>query len=75
MSNYNPMARTPRPTLGARLAIEDIAKENLSVSCLDSRDEEELDFHEIHVDALKKALHRAYNAGFKAAQEAKKETI
>ena len=43
--------------------IEHIAKEYLGILCLETRNRDSLDFHEVGVGSVKAALEAAYNAG------------
>ena len=44
-------------------ALENIAKQVLSIKTLETRYSDELDFHEVSVWSLKLALEKAYKAG------------
>jgi hypothetical protein len=46
--------------------LESIAKRKLGVSTLKTRNSDQLDFHDIHVVAIKEALLTAYKAGISA---------
>jgi len=46
-------------------AIKQIAKDELGITTLDARFSDELDFHELAVWQIQKALIAAYAAGFK----------
>ena len=48
-----------------------IAAEILSIETLETRRRDCLDFHDVSVWSVKKALERAYQAGFEAAANAK----
>jgi hypothetical protein len=45
------------------LLIQWIAHEHLSISTLEARGRDSLDFHDVHVDAIRHALHAAYQLG------------
>ena len=47
----------------AKTAIETIARKTLGLETLESRNCDELDFHELSVWALREALEAAYRAG------------
>lgn len=49
--------------------LETIARTELGVATLATRGRDRLDFHEVSVAALKRALHRAYMAGAERAAE------
>lgn len=67
MSNENPVKRTIWPSLDAKHDIEDIASQQLHISTLETRESDRLDFHEVSVWGVKKALLLAYEAGLKAS--------
>jgi len=48
--------------------IENIAREILDLETLETRNMDGLDFHELSVLEIRKALEAAYNAGRKAAK-------
>ena len=43
--------------------IERIAKEHLGILCLETRNSDRLDFHDVGVGGVKAALEATYNAG------------
>lgn len=43
--------------------IEEIARENLGIDCLEVRNRDSLDFHDVSIWGVKAALEAAYNAG------------
>lgn len=45
------------------LLIKWIAHEHLSISTLEARGRDSLDFHDVHVDAIRGALHAAFQLG------------
>lgn len=45
------------------LLIRQIAQEHLSISTLEARGRDSLDFHDVHVDAIRLALHAAFQLG------------
>lgn len=45
------------------LLIQWIAHEHLSISTLQARGRDSLDFHDVHVDAIRSALHAAFQLG------------
>jgi hypothetical protein len=45
------------------LLIRWIAHEHLSISTLEARGRDSLDFHDVHVDAIRHALHAAFQLG------------
>ena len=45
------------------LLIQWIAHEHLSISSLQARGRDSWDFHEVHVDAIRHALHAAFQLG------------
>lgn len=47
--------------------VEAIAREELHIGTLQVRNRDRLDFHDVHVAALQKALLRAYNTGLERA--------
>ncbi len=49
--------------------IEDIAKQHLGLSTLETRRSDSLDFHDLAVWALRAALEAAYRAGLAAAKK------
>ena len=50
-------------------AIATIAREELGIRTLDIRGRDELDFHDVHVGRIERALTRAFRAGGVAAVE------
>ena len=46
--------------------LTEIAKKHLSLETLETRNSDSLDFHDVAVWSLKKALQEAYEAGFNA---------
>lgn len=46
-----------------------IAKENLHIETLETRNSDGLDFHEVSVWGVKEALERAYEAGRKSQEK------
>lgn len=58
MANVNP----------PKAVIENIARENLGLHTLDTRNSDRLDFSDQHVGAIKAALEEAYNQGYAAAE-------
>lgn len=54
------MARTPKALTDP---IEQIAREHLDIETLENRGSDALDFHEVSVWGLRKALSEAYQAG------------
>ena len=55
------------PTVDERLAA--IAKEQLRMDTLETRNSDSLDFHDVAVWSVKAALEAAYRAGLAAAKE------
>ena len=53
----------------------DIARKHLRIETLETRRRDSLDFHDVSVWAIRKALFIAYDAGIKAAQEEKTVVI
>jgi len=45
------------------ILIQWIAHEHLSISTLQARHRDSLDFHDVHVDAIRGALHAAFQLG------------
>ncbi|XHR30397.1 MAG: DUF6900 domain-containing protein [Chthoniobacteraceae bacterium] len=60
--------QTKRPAKIPRYAIK-IAKELLDIETLETRNMDSLDFHELSVLEIRKALEAAYNAGREAAAQ------
>ncbi len=54
---------------GQQPAIDDIASQILKLETLDTRNSDELDFHELAVWQIKEALQAAYNTGEKAGYD------
>jgi hypothetical protein len=61
--------RKKQPTVEALLAA--IAKEQLHIDTLETRNSDSLDFHDVAVWSVKAALDAAYRAGLAAAKEAR----
>lgn len=55
-----------------RKAIEAIAKNDLDLETLDTRNSDSLDFHDLAVWEIRKALESAFRAGLEAGQKAEK---
>jgi hypothetical protein len=51
--------------------VEKIAKDCLDLETLDGRGSDDLDFHEHSVEAIKKSLIEAFDAGFRMCAEAR----
>lgn len=52
--------------------IASIAKEQLSIKTLEARNSDCLDFHEVSIWQVRRALEAAYRAGFDAGQKARR---
>jgi hypothetical protein len=48
-----------------------IAREHLRIETLDERKSDNLDFHDVSVWGVERALHAAYQLGLKASRKAK----
>jgi hypothetical protein len=59
------------PTMSRTL--EQIAREELEITTLESRNNDEEDFHTLAVWEIETILERAYQAGFQAASAARKK--
>jgi hypothetical protein len=55
--------------------ISKIAKEVLNLETLEVRYSDSLDFHDLSVQAIKKALEKAYKAGVKNSEISRKRNI
>jgi hypothetical protein len=55
----------------AQRVADEIAKTLLRIESLDAQNRDRLDFHEVHVSALRRALVRAYELGRDAAKDPK----
>ncbi len=60
----------PRETMDQ--AIERIAREELEITTLESRHNDQEDFHTLAVWEIETVMERAYQAGFDAASQARK---
>lgn len=67
MNTTNRKRRTKKPTVDELLAA--IAKENLHIDTLETRNSDGLDFHNVAVWSVKDALLAAYQAGMAATLE------
>ena len=57
----------PNPTQNQiDLLLTEIAKKHLNIETLETRNSDNLDFHDVAVWSLKEALQEAYEAGLKA---------
>jgi Family of unknown function (DUF6900) len=52
--------------------LEAIARRHLHVATLETRNSDALDFHDLSVWQLRRALEAAYNAGFEAGEKARR---
>jgi Family of unknown function (DUF6900) len=52
--------------------LEAIARRHLHVVTLETRNSDALDFHDLSIWQLRRALEAAYNAGFEAGEKARR---
>lgn len=54
------------------IVISTIAMKNLSITTLDTQNNDQLDFHDLSVNSIKNALYEAYETGYRAAMDREK---